>query len=81
MCIRSLVEDNDIRVYVDSGARNLPMLIDEMRSSGGTVLSATVHEQSLEDVFIHYTGKTIREEEARKVSFFVGPGIPQKLGR
>ena len=76
-----LVEDNDIRVYVDSGARNLPMLIDEMRSSGGTVLSATVHEQSLEDVFIHYTGKTIREEEARKVSFFVGPGIPQKLGR
>jgi len=76
-----VVEDNDIRVYVDSGAKNLPMLIDEARSSGGTVLSATVHEQSLEDVFIHYTGKTIREEEAKKVSFFVGPGIPQKLGR
>lgn len=76
-----LVEDNDMRVYVDSGARNLPMLIDEVRSSRGIVLSATVHEQSLEDVFIHYTGKTIREEEARKVSFFVGPGIPQKLGR
>lgn len=76
-----LVEDNDMRVYVDSGAKNLPMLIDEVRSSGGIVLSATVHEQSLEDVFIHYTGKTIREEEARKVSFFVGPGIPQKLGR
>ena len=76
-----LVEDNAMRVYVDSGARNLPMLIDEVRSSGGTVLSATVHEQSLEDVFIHYTGKTIREEEAKKVSFFVGPGIPQKLGR
>jgi ABC-2 type transport system ATP-binding protein len=76
-----IVEDNYIRAYVDSGAKNLPMLIDEVRSSGGTVLSATVHEQSLEDVFIHYTGKTIREEEAKKVSFFVGPGIPQKLGR
>ena len=76
-----IVEDNNIRAYVDSGARNLPMLIDEVRSSGGTVVSATVHEQSLEDVFIHFTGKTIREEEAKKVSFFVGPGIPQKLGR
>jgi ABC-2 type transport system ATP-binding protein len=76
-----VVEDNYLRVYVDSGARNLPMLIDEVRSSGGTVLSATVHEQSLEDVFIHFTGKSIREEEAKKVSFFVGAGIPQKWGR
>jgi len=78
---RIVVEDNYLRVYVDSGARNLPMLIDEVRSSGGTVLSATVHEQSLEDVFIHFTGKSIREEEAKKVSFFVGAGIPQKWGR
>jgi ABC-2 type transport system ATP-binding protein len=78
---RVVVEDNQIRVYVDSGAKNLPLLIDEVRSLGGTVLSATVHEQSLEDVFIHFTGKSIREEEAKKVSFFVGAGIPQKWGR
>jgi ABC-2 type transport system ATP-binding protein len=76
-----IVEDNYIRAYVDSGAKNLPTLIDEVRSSGGTVLSATVHEQSLEDVFIHFTGKSIREEEAKKVSLFVGAGIPQKWGR
>jgi len=76
-----IVEDSYIRAYVDSGAKNLPMLIDEVRSSGGTVLSATVHEQSLEDVFIHFTGKSIREEEAKKVSLFVGAGIPQKWGR
>jgi len=76
-----IVEDDYIRVYVDSGAKNLPLLIDEVRSSGGAVLSASVHEQSLEDVFIHFTGKSIREEEAKKVSFFVGAGIPQKWGR
>ena len=76
-----LVEEEYMRVSVDSGARNLPMLIDEVRASNGTVLSATVHEQSLEDVFIHYTGKSIREEEAKKVSFFVGAGIPQKWGK
>ncbi len=74
-------EASSVRVYVDNGARNLPALIDEVRAAGGGVLSATIHEQSLEDVFIHYTGKSIREEEAKKVSFLVGAGIPQKLGR
>jgi len=74
-------DDMSVRVFADSGAKNFPALLDEVKASGGTVLSATIHEQSLEDVFIHYTGKSIREEEARKVSFFVGAGIPQKWGR
>jgi ABC-2 type transport system ATP-binding protein len=74
-------DDASVRVFVDGAAKNLPALIDAVRAAGGTVLSASVHEQSLEDVFIHYTGKSIREEEARKVSFFVGAGIPQKWGR
>jgi ABC-2 type transport system ATP-binding protein len=75
------IENNTIRVYVDSGAQNLPVLMDEMKSSGVKVLSATIHEQSLEDVFIHYTGRSIREEEAKKVSFLLGAGVPQKWGR
>ncbi|MEW6162233.1 MAG: ATP-binding cassette domain-containing protein [Nitrospirota bacterium] len=75
------VEDDSVRVYVDSGAQNLPVLMDEMKSSGGKVLSATIHEQSLEDVFIHYTGRSIREEEAKKVSLLLGAGIPRKWGR
>jgi len=74
-------EENSIRVFVDNGARNLPVLIGEITSSGGMVLSATVHEQSLEDVFIHYTGKSIREEESKKVSFLIGAGAPRRWGR
>ncbi len=74
-------ENHTIRVYVDNGAQNLPTLIDEVKSAGGRVLSAAIHEQSLEDVFIHHTGKTIREEEVRKVSYLVGAGTPQKWGR
>ncbi|HEC98718.1 MAG TPA: ATP-binding cassette domain-containing protein [Nitrospirae bacterium] len=75
------VEDTIIRISVDNGAQDLPMLIEEITSSGVKVLSATVHEQSLEDVFIHYTGKSIREEEIRKVSLLIGAGIPRKWGR
>jgi ABC-2 type transport system ATP-binding protein len=74
-------EDRTMRIYVDNGAQDLPILLDEVRSSGGKVSSVTVHEQSLEDVFMHYTGKSIREEEAKKVSFLLGVGIPQKSGR
>ncbi|MDA8388255.1 MAG: ATP-binding cassette domain-containing protein [Nitrospiraceae bacterium] len=75
------MEDESIRVSADNGAENLPGLIDAVRASGGTILSASVHEQSLEDVFIHYTGKSIREEEARKINFLVGAGIPRGFGR
>ena len=78
---KSSIDENKIRVFVDSGAINLPGLIDEARLSGAKVLSASIHEQSLEDVFIHYTGKSIREEEIKKVSFLVGAGIPRKWGR
>jgi ABC-2 type transport system ATP-binding protein len=74
------VEGDELRIYAENGASNLPRIMDEVRSVGGKVLSITVHEQSLEDVFIHYTGKSIRQEEARKVSFLIGAGIPQKLG-
>jgi ABC-2 type transport system ATP-binding protein len=75
------IEDNNLRIYVDNGAVNLPPLIDQVKSFGGKILSATVHEQSLEDVFIHYTGKTIRDEGAKKVSMLIGAGIPQRWGR
>jgi ABC-2 type transport system ATP-binding protein len=71
-------EGNNIRVYVDNGAENLLELLDAVKSWGGKVLSANIREQSLEDVFIHYTGKSIREEEAKKVSFLSGAGIPPK---
>jgi ABC-2 type transport system ATP-binding protein len=78
---KAIAEENTLRVYVDNGSKNLPVLIDDVRKAGGAILSASVHEQSLEDVFIHHTGKTIREEEAKKVSFLLGAGVPQKFGR
>jgi len=74
-------EEGEVRVALDHGAEHLPQLLEEVTAAGGKVLSATIHELSLEDVFIHYTGKSIRQEETRKVSFLVGAGIPQKWGR
>lgn len=74
-------DDVRINVFVDNGGKNLPALIERVNAAGGSVLSALLHEQSLEDVFIHFTGKSIREEEAKKVSMLIGAGIPQRLNR
>jgi hypothetical protein len=49
-----------------------------MKILGGTVLSATVRS-SPEDVFIHFTGKSIREEEGEN-HFFIGGPAYYKMG-
>lgn len=73
--------ENSLRVSVDNGARAIPVLVSKVEDSGGRVISVLLKQQTLEDVFIHYTGKPIREEEAKKVSFLIGAGVPQKWGR
>jgi len=62
------LKGKELRVPVSAGAADLPGVIDAVRAAGGRVLSANVHEQSLEDVFIHFTGRSIRDESPRKVS-------------
>lgn len=73
-------DENMLRAFVDNGAENLPLLIETVKADGLRVVSATLHEQSLEDVFIHFTGKSIREE-TKKFNVLLGAGIPQKWGR
>ncbi|MBW7956303.1 MAG: ATP-binding cassette domain-containing protein [Deltaproteobacteria bacterium] len=65
----------------DKGAEIIPEAVDALKAMGGRVSRVTLKEQTLEDVFIHYTGRPIREEEAKKVSILLGAGIPSKWGR
>jgi ABC-2 type transport system ATP-binding protein len=65
--------------YVNEGSKTMLMLIDTLRTSGHQVDKVTVRELSLEDVFIHYTGRSIREEEPRKISWIIGAGMPQTI--
>ncbi len=75
------IENDYVKISIDNGALNLPDLIDIIRLDNGKIMEISIHEQSLEDVFIHYTGKSIRDEDAKKVNFFIGAGLPQRLGR
>ena len=72
-------EDGTLKVEVKNGAHVAPLLLGKCLEKGKTVTSMSIKERSLEDVFIHYTGRTIREEEAKKISIFVGAGVPRRM--
>jgi len=51
-----------LRVTSDGGAVLLPRVLDALRHRGVEVGAASVSRISLEDVFIHFTGRSLREE-------------------
>ncbi len=69
--------ENRITLSTDDGAHILPRLIERVEAAGAHVKSVSVHKLSLEDVFIRYTGRSLRDEPAKKVSMWVGAGMPQ----
>ena len=49
---------------MEKGERRIPELIGLAQKAGVAVHSVLLRKPSLEDVFLHFTGKTIRESEA-----------------
>jgi ABC-2 type transport system ATP-binding protein len=50
------------------------MQIVELASSlGETLTSLSVQNTTLDDVFIHYTGRQLRDEQVKPVNFLMPP--------
>jgi ABC-2 type transport system ATP-binding protein len=74
--------DGPIIVSVDDGAHAMPKIIGAIENAGATVSSIKLERMSLEDVFIRFTGRRLRDEPARKGGFFSSSfGMPMPLGR
>ncbi len=58
------VRDGVVSVTLDQAERHIGALVTLASESGVEVTSLTVHKPTLEDVFLHFTGRRIREEEA-----------------
>ncbi|NYZ75528.1 ATP-binding cassette domain-containing protein [Candidatus Micrarchaeota archaeon] len=56
--------DGVVDFVVERGERHIPELLRVAQKLGFEVSSVTLHKPSLEDVFVHFTGKSIREQEA-----------------
>ncbi|MTV26095.1 ABC transporter ATP-binding protein [Nitriliruptoraceae bacterium ZYF776] len=55
------VEDDRIVCLVDGAAAALPALLAAVTASGATVSGVEVREPDLEDVFLHLTGRALRD--------------------
>ena len=62
--VKGAKEDNgEITVTVEAGERRVPELVSIAHDHGIHVNSVILRKPSLEDVFIHFTGRSIRERE------------------
>src|SRR5512136_2548845 len=61
------LHNGEISVTVDHGERKVPELVSLARDHGITISSVLLRKPSLEDVFIHFTGRSIREREVSAI--------------
>jgi ABC-2 type transport system ATP-binding protein len=67
-------------VSSDDGAHLMPVLVEQVEAAGAKVTSIRLERMTLEDVFIRFTGRRLRDETARKASYF-NMGMPLPPGR
>ena len=56
----------ELELVVKKGNELIPQIVDIATSSGIRIQSVSLHEPTLEDVFLHYTGRKIRPEGAEE---------------
>jgi ABC-2 type transport system ATP-binding protein len=61
---RSKLHEDVLSLTVEKGERRIPELVMLAQEKGVTINCVNLRKPSLEDVFLHFTGRTIREQEA-----------------
>jgi ABC-2 type transport system ATP-binding protein len=56
-------EGHLLRSRVESGARAIPQILFALERSGIGVEAVDSHRPSLDDVYLHYTGRDFRSED------------------
>ena len=54
--------DSSLKILVKNGAEAVPKIVELANAKGGRINSITLREPTLDDVFLHYTGRSIRED-------------------
>jgi ABC-2 type transport system ATP-binding protein len=55
-------QESMLKILVKSGAEAVPRIVEIINSNGGKIRSLTLREPTLDDVFLHFTGRSIRED-------------------
>jgi ABC-2 type transport system ATP-binding protein len=63
-------QDGMYRIKVEDGEETAPIIIDAIRAQGYSVTRLSLTKPTLDEVYLEYTGRTLREEEESKESMF-----------
>jgi ABC-2 type transport system ATP-binding protein len=61
------------RVLTSSGSKTTMQLVELAASLGETLTSLSVQNTTLDDVFVHYTGRQLRDEQVKALNFMMPP--------
>ncbi|RLI01901.1 ABC transporter ATP-binding protein, partial [Candidatus Bathyarchaeota archaeon] len=59
-----IMDDKTIRFSVKNASETIPKIFENFQRIGVKILEVKYHKPTLEDVFLHLTGKSLREGEA-----------------
>lgn len=55
-------KDSALTILAKNGAEAVPKIIELVNTNGGKIRSVTLREPTLDDVFLHFTGRSLRED-------------------
>lgn len=61
--------DGELAVYVNDGGGAIPAIMQAMNSRGIDIKTISMSRPSLDDVFLKYTGRTMRSEEGSQTTY------------
>lgn len=63
-------QDDTYRIKLEDGEETAPTIIDAVRLAGHNVTRLSLTKPTLDEVYLEYTGKSLREEEESKEAIF-----------
>ncbi|MBS7251406.1 MAG: ATP-binding cassette domain-containing protein [Candidatus Freyarchaeota archaeon] len=76
-----LPQENGIRLTVDRGETAIPKLFQEASRIGVGINNISLSRPTLDDVFIKFTGRSLREEKADRIELFKRMMLMQRRRR
>jgi ABC-2 type transport system ATP-binding protein len=61
------------RLLTSNGSLTTTQLVEMVNRHGETIKSLTVQNTTLDDVFVHYTGRALRDEQVKALGFVMPP--------
>jgi ABC-2 type transport system ATP-binding protein len=63
-------QDGTYRIKVEDGEETAPIILDAVRAEGHKVTRLSLTKPTLDEVYLEYTGKRLREEEESRDAIF-----------